>query len=413
MKEVGDPQRYIHNCVNMAREMVQQHRNRPSIVLWGIAGEVDAPEDVIYQVTKSTVDAYREQDPTRLVTMHCPRGQDIEGLVHVIGTDLVRSDEDHENNPGRCYMVSEFSVSFSGRGRHDGEPFNEEDSNLAHEEHLRGVNQRKWLAGCAIWNQFDWNGETYDHVYPHVTCFGMCDVWRFPKDVYFFYKSQWNPAPMIHICGHWTWPHGEGRMREVKVYSNADEVELFLNDLSLGKTVKGTDAGLQHPPFLWTIPFCPGELKAVGTFKNGGEVADIRKTAGEPFAVQLSAHPEGLVAGDPESYVYIAASIVDRQGTVVPNACVPVSFTNYGCGKLLPQTWLEYGTGLTWRTVAGLTRVALKATEFGGRAVVSAISPGLIMGRVIIPCEDPKGRRNPFKFWRDAETGLDEPAPSL
>jgi hypothetical protein len=66
----------------------------------------------------------------------------------------------------------------------------------------------------------------------------------------------------------------------------------------------------------------------------------------------------------------------------VPSAHPEITFTLYGPGELLPQTWLGHGTGTTWNAVAGVTRIALRATKRTGHAVVSAYSPGLGMGRL-------------------------------
>ena len=55
----------------------------------------------------------------------------------------------------------------------------------------------------------------------------------------------------------------------------------------------------------------------------------------------------------------------------------------------LPQTWLGHGTGLTWNAVGGMTRIALRATERSGHAVVSAYSPGLRMGRLNVDTTGP------------------------
>ena len=59
-------------------------------------------------------------------------------------------------------------------------------------------------------------------------------MWRLPKNAYFLLQSEWTEEPMIHIVGHWTWAGHEGKERQVRVYSNCDTVELFLNGKSLG-----------------------------------------------------------------------------------------------------------------------------------------------------------------------------------
>jgi hypothetical protein len=81
---------------------------------------------------------------------------------------------------------------------------------------------------------------------------------------------------------------------------------------------------------------------------------------------------------------YLTASVVDKAGVIVPGAHPAISFTSYGPGELLEQTWLGHGTGLTWNAVDGKTRIAFRSTARSGRAVISAYSPGLRMGRVEI-----------------------------
>jgi len=129
------------------------------------------------------------------------------------------------------------------------------------------------------------------------------------------------------------------------------------------------------------VPYQPGVLRAVAHV-DGKELADERKTAGAAAKIVLETDAAKLASGDPESLAYITAYVTDKDGTVVPDATQAISFTLYGPGELLPQTWLGHGTGLTWNAVAGMTRIALRATERSGRAVVSAYSPGLRMGRV-------------------------------
>ena len=242
-----------------------------------------------------------------------------------------------------------------------------------------------------LWHQFDYDGEEYDPVIPHVVTFGMNDSWRIPKDVYYFFQSQWTDQPMVHICGHWTWPDDKAT-KTVKVYSNLEEVELLLNGRSLG-TKKGiTYPGLAHPPRVWEVPYEPGTLQAVA--RSGARmVSDTRKTAGPAVRVALTSDVKALRSGDRESLAYLTASVVDKDGTVVPNAFQPISFTSYGPGELLPQIWAGHTEGFTWNAIAGMTGIALRATDRVGRCVASAYSPGLLLGRVEIQVVT-KGKRD-------------------
>jgi hypothetical protein len=59
-----------------------------------------------------------------------------------------------------------------------------------------------------------------------------------------------------------------------------------------------------------------------------------------------------------------------------------MAFSSYGPGELLPQTWPGHATGFTWNATTGMTAIAFRATDRVGRAVISAYSPGLGLGRV-------------------------------
>jgi len=381
-KEIGDPKEYTVNVLAMAEEMIRRDRNHPSVILWGIAGEINAPRKVSERVVGEVAKKYRELDPSRPVVMHQPRGDEIETLVDVVGLDVSKeTDEKHRKHPDRTYVVGEYAVATMGRGIFGGGPESEDLACQKHEEYLRGLNLRPWMAGGAIWHAFDYEGETYDPVIPHVVAFGMADVWRIPKDVYYFYQSQWTTQPMAHIVGHWTWPGEEGKSKAVKVYSNGAEVELFLNGESLGTKKDASGEGLLHPPRLWEVTYQPGVLKAVAR-SQGEEISDERATAGPAHHIVLQSDVQDLASGDREHLAYITALVVDEHGTVVPTSYHPLTFTLYGPGEVLPQTWLSHGTGLTWNVIAGRTRVAFRATARTGRATISTYSPGLGMGRI-------------------------------
>jgi beta-galactosidase len=401
-KEIGHPDEYIRNVVQMAREMIARDRNHPSVILWGIAGEVNAPQSVVHRVIETTAGTYRSLDPSRPVVMHEPGGEDIEALVDVVGGGATRAtDQKHARFPERPYMTGEYSAALIGRAVYGGGRGSEEAGCELHEQMLRQINRRSWLAGGAIWNAFDYDGENYDPIVPHMVSFGVADIWRIPKEAYYFYQSQWSAKPMVHIVGHWTWPGEEGRERSVKVYSNAADVELFLNGRSLGVKSGAPAEDLAHPPLVWKVEYQPGTLRAVAHFEKN-QAVDERKTAGPPAQILLTSDVRQLVSGDPESLAYLTATVADKAGTPVPDSSLPVSFTWYGPGELLPQTWPGHGTGLTWNVIGGLTRIAFRSTNRSGSAVVSAYSPGLSMGRANILVTAP-GKPNEMDYLRSSE----------
>jgi len=401
-EEVENTPEYFAIQAQTAKEMIERDRNNPSVILWGLSGEVDDPEKSVEVVTK-ILQRYRELDPSRLVTMHDPRAEGVKKALDVVGLygTFEHDDRDHVEFPARKYLIEEYSAAEIGRGVYSMGPTSEEAGCIEHEKFLAQVNLRPWIAGSVLWHQLDYDGEEYDSVMPHVLPFGMADSWRIPKDVYFFYQSQWSAKPMLHICGHWTWPGEEGKKRNVKVYSNYAEVELKLNGRSLGVKPSAKREGLAFPPRVWEVPYEAGVIEAIA--RSGAQtISDMRRTAGAPAAIVLKSDVSRIESGDRESLAYITASIVDKDGTVVPNSYLPISFTWYGPGELLPQTWAGYPTGLTWNAVAGMTVIALRATARVGRCRVTAFSPGLALGRVEIAVAA-KGKRDEIEYRSGAD----------
>lgn len=68
----------------------------------------------------------------------------------------------------------------------------------------------------------------------------------------------------------WTWNGFEGKEAVVDVYASADEVELFLNDRSLGKKKAGKE---KHFTATYKVPYEPGELKAIA-YEQGEAVGE-------------------------------------------------------------------------------------------------------------------------------------------
>lgn len=391
-EEVETNPEYVAIQTKQAEEMIFRDRNNPSVILWGISGEVDQPEKSA-EMINGIVNKYRELDPTRPATMHAPRVERVMANLDVVGlySSFEDDDRDHKDFPKRKYLIEEYTAAGIGRGLY-GMGENTEDAGcIEHEKFLSQVNLRPWIAGSVLWHQFDYDGEEYDPVIPHVVTFGMNDSWRISKDVYYFFRSQWTEKPMVHICGHWTWPDDKAS-KTVKVYSNLEEVELVLNGRSLGTKKGDTYPGLAHPPRVWEVSYEPGTLQAMA--RSGAQsVSDTRKTAGPAVRIDLASDVKQLRSGDRESLAYLTASVVDKDGTVVPSAFHPISFTSYGPGELLPQIWAGHKEGFTWNAIAGMTRIALRATDRVGRCVASAYSPGLLLGRVEVQVEA-KGKRD-------------------
>lgn len=134
---------------------------------------------------------------------------------------------------------------------------------------------------------------------------------------------------MMHILPHWNWPGCEGKVIDVWCFSNCDEVELFLNDASLGRKAVPANSHVE-----WPAPYFPGVVAARG-FRDNQEVAYTeRRTTGAP--VRLTLHPDRKkIWADGEDVVVVNVAVEDEHGLVVHDAPTLVHFSVEGSAKIL------------------------------------------------------------------------------
>jgi len=128
----------------------------------------------------------------------------------------------------------------------------------------------------------------------------------------------------------WTWPGAEGKSLQIRVFSRAPIVRLFLNGKMIAeqKIAEGTITAT------FMVPYQSGTLKAVN-IENGKETDAVElKTTGVPAAIRLIADRNKIKA-DRNDLSYVNVEIVDKDGNVVPNAeDIEVNYTIIGNGEL-------------------------------------------------------------------------------
>ena len=177
---------------------------------------------------------------------------------------------------------------------------------------------------------FDYLGEPTPYGWPsRSSYFGVVDLAGFPKDAYWLYQSEWTDKTVLHLFPHWNWKAGEP-VDVWAYYSNADEVELFVNGESYGRKSKTRE--LLHAEWL-AVPFSPGKIEVV-SYKNGREVArEARYTAGEPVALRLTPDRR-TISADGYDLSYVTVEALDGDGRVVPTATDMLHFSVDGAGEL-------------------------------------------------------------------------------
>lgn len=228
----------------------------------------------------------------------------------------------------------------------------------AHNDNLSGP-----AFGDANWLMFDYNrGCAAD-----LGASGIMDIFRIPKFAWWFYRTQTEEGPVCFIASYNLPSSGNS----VKVYSNADSVQLFRNDTLIA--VQGPDSdpasvNLKHPPFTFTLPgYAPGTLRASG-LRRGEEYGTFTAaTPGAPSALRLSADFSNKpLKASGSDVVFVYATIVDSIGNPVHNADSLVEFSVRGNGELIGNN--------PARAEAGVASILLRAGNNPGKIMIRALS---------------------------------------
>jgi beta-galactosidase len=381
---------------------VARDRNHPSVIIWSIGNEVAQAGDKA--TVQKLITSVHAKDTTRPITQAYAAWvavTSITGLEDLVGINYApdRYDSVHTSNPGYKMLASESSSALRSRGVYNNSnnqqsSYDDSAAGWGHtaETSWKNVNTRAWIAGEFIWTGIDYIGEPTPYEWPSKSSyFGAIDTATFPKDVFYFYQSKWNASgpTMVHIVPmNWTnWTAGQAV--KVLVYSNADSVELFLNDKSQGsKTVDPSVSKLQ-----WSVPFATGTLQAKAT-KGGTVVAtDTVKTAGAAAALAMKADRASITA-DGRDLSFVEVDIVDAQGVIVPQAKNQVDFTISGPGALVgldagDSTNHDSYKGTSHAAFSGKLMAIVQATTTAGKVTLKATSGSLTSGSVDITTTTP------------------------
>jgi beta-galactosidase len=380
--------------------LVKRDRNHPSIFAWSLCNEQwiqGTPEaGAMVRAMKQRV---LELDPTRPITAALNGGfdtpQGIIGQIDVIGINYNPwvYDAVHKQFPDLPVISSEIASEICTRGTYTTERWEDYygdpkrgyvpgysitagPAGQTVEKAWPPVAERDWIAGGFVWAGFDYKGEPRPFGWPVVNChYGFMDICGFPKDSYYYYKSWWSDEPVLHLFPHWNWEGREGEEIAVWVHSNCDEVELFLNGVSLGKqTVKP----LHH--LEWKVKYAPGKLVAKGT-RKGMPMETTRVTTGAPAAIRLSADRDSLVA-DKADLAVVTVEVLDAGGRVVPTAGNKIAFKLAGPAALIGvgngnPSCHEPDKGDSRSAFNGLAQAIVQTTRQAGEITLEATSPGL------------------------------------
>jgi beta-galactosidase len=372
--------------------MVKRYRNSPSIILWSVGNEEwHLQNDEAEQGAKigaTMVRRCHELDPTRVVSaaVNGDNEKGVSDAFDIIGFNynLQNPDGYHKEHPKRPIYGSETSSAISTRGAYSTDPsrnaVNDYDGVVpwgeTAEEWWKFYGTRDWEAGGFAWTGFDYRGEPTPYGWPSINSqFGIVDMCGFPKDTFYYYKAWWGKEPMLHLFPHWNFEGREGDEIPVWVYSNLDEVELFVNGKSLGS---------QKVPHLghveWKARYEPGFIEARGSKDGKVVITEKRETTGPAASIRLTADRTEIDA-DGEDVAVLKVEVLDKEGRHIPTASTFIGFKVSGDGALIgvgngdpncQQSDKEPKRSL----FNGLAQVILQSTKNPGEIHIEAVKEG-------------------------------------
>jgi beta-galactosidase len=403
---------YAENFKEWARtdlkDMILRDRNHPSIIMWSIGNEVDYPNDPythpvlnteanpqtwakfdeklphadrLGEVARELVAIVKQLDTTRPVTAGLASALMSNETGYADALDVAgynyqefRYAPDHLKYPKRILYGSENGMSL---------------------EAWNSVTENDYVVGQFLWTGFEYLGEAGQFPSRHSTS-GIIDLAGNKKPEFYFRQSLWSDKPMVFIgttdrltdngpVNLWShkrvdpvWNWKQGQPVSVNVFTNCAEVELYLNDKSLG--IKKM-ADFQNRTITWEVPFESGTLKAVAR-TSGKELASYElKTTGVPVRINAKSDVASL-RGDKQDVSHVFVTLCDNAGNTVYSSENEVICEVTGPVRILgmedsnPRNIEDYKDNKQ-KAYHGKMLIYIQSLDETGKAVITLSSPGL------------------------------------
>jgi beta-galactosidase len=326
-------QRFRSQVLQTCRDMIRRDRNHPSVIAWECSlNETAMPKEFVRELSRAVHEEY-------------PGDQAWSAGWQNDGFDIYLQARQHRlqhyTPPDRPYIVSEYGdweyyaqnagfnqaawANLNPEERTSRQSLGAGEARLLQQalniQEAHNDNFRTPAFADGYWDMFDYN-RGYA---PDLETSGVMSLERVPKFSYFFFRSQrdageksalYGSGPMVKIASFWTRKSNP----KIRVFSNADEVELLLNGRSLGRKQPARDRmadRLAHPPFEFDAgKFEPGMLEARAYIGGRLVASDRVATPGQPARMTVALDDEGVpaTAGD---LIFARAFLIDPAGTTI------------------------------------------------------------------------------------------------
>lgn len=375
------------NFDQAARDMVRNHRNHPSVVMWGGGinhrGYVPRVHNTI-----------KQEDPERLTASQGARwtGWQASGLTDINANMLYGP-----------FIWDRSEPIFAMEGRR---------GPAAVAPYKKDLGMTGLIA---------WTAHAYYTFHPahdkaddpkDRTRSGAMTIFRYARPETEWYKAELKDEPFLYI--HEDWVEGTD---EVTVYSNADEIELLLNGQSIGRSQASTDTiydGLDDAPFHFReIDYQSGELTAKAYFADGSEMKTVKKTPESPKAIRLRVDTVGReFTADGSDILMVYAAVVDKNGTVVEGTDDLITFSVKGDATVIGDDAAINANPMF--TEYGVAPGLIKAGTTTGKITIYAKAKGLKSAKatvILVPNQTDEIAKNAEAIYDYESERVDMGAP--
>lgn len=387
---------YRNQACRMLTNMIRQHYNHPSVIVWGLGNENDWPND-FPEYKQSEIRSFMSQlntlahqlDPNRKTAIRrCDFCSDIVDVYSpTIWAGWYRGTyQEYQKYSREAFdKVKHFLHVEWGGDSHPGryEDTKEPSKNDWSESyvvklidwHLKEQENMPWLTGAAYWPFKDFSTPVRpDNPVPYVNQKGVIERDFNKKESYYVFQSYWTDEPMIHIFGHsqpvrWG---DNGEKKEILVYSNCPEVELFVNGKSCGVKKRNSQdypaAGLH-----WDVALTPGanDVKAVARSK-GQKICDDELNwtyQTEKWGSESQIVTSHIPIDDETELIEV--TLVDDKGVACLDSRKVIRFEVAGDGELIKNQGTAGGSA---KVEAANGRASIRLKKSNGNSVVAVKS---------------------------------------
>lgn len=250
-QHIGIEQWKERACENL-KEMILQYRNHPSIVLWGVRINESQDDDQFYTRTNEIA---HKLDPSRQTSgvRYLEKSSLLEDVYafndfsHDGKAPGVKPKKAVTPDMGKALLVSECNGHM-----YPTKPYDTWEKRQEHAmRHIRVQNAAlKEHAGCFGWCMFDYPTHKDFGSGDRICYHGVMDAFRNPKLAAAAYESQGDGAPVLEVGSSMDiGDYPGGQLGDVYVFTNADEVKLYKNDVFVTRLSHNGKWSLKHPPF--------------------------------------------------------------------------------------------------------------------------------------------------------------------